>query len=399
MCPMPVRNSSELKPLKICHVASCFPPSRGGVETFVYNLCKRLVEKGHRVKVITSDRGKSSGKYHEWIDGIEVIRFPERYHLFEAPIMPRIALRALREDYDVLHVHGMVPSVSDLALVVGFLRRKPKVITYHYDAVTPKYGVIGRLTGVVYAGFAGIILKLADVVVATTRSYARTSPVLGNTWEKAVIIPCGVDTSKFSPNQSQESRSATSTTEDHSVLYVGKLIHYKGVDNLIRAFQLVLEKCPNCRLTIAGNGDEREELMQLSSELGLGGKVVFAGDIPDQLLAQYYRDSDLLVLPSLESRREAFGMVLLEAMACGIPVIASDIPGPDEVVSNDENGLLTPPGDTAKLAEAIITILSDPRRAAMGGRALRGMKLEYDWSIIAGRYEDLYRSSVKQGAN
>jgi glycosyltransferase involved in cell wall biosynthesis len=180
------------------------------------------------------------------------------------------------------------------------------------------------------------------------------------------------------------------------VLYVGKLIHYKGVDNLIRAFQLVLEKCPNCRLTIAGNGDEREELVQLSSELGLEGKVVFAGDVPDQLLAQYYRDSDLLVLPSLESRREAFGMVLLEAMACGIPVIASDIPGPDEVVSNDENGLLTPPGDTAKLAEAMITILSDPRRAEMGGRALRSAKLGYDWSIITGRYEDLYRSSVKQ---
>jgi glycosyltransferase involved in cell wall biosynthesis len=105
------------------------------------------------------------------------------------------------------------------------------------------------------------------------------------------------------------------------------------------------------------------------------------------------------VLPSLESRREAFGMVLLEAMACGIPVISSDIPGPDEVVNNGENGLLTPPGNPARLAEAIVATLRNPRRDEMARYAQENIKLKYDWSVIADEYEFIYRHFAKRGAN
>lgn len=379
--------------MKICHVSSCFLPSYGGVETFVYQLCKRQVQKGHQVKVITSDRGQIPKKNQEWIDGIEVIRYPERHHLFEAPIIPRIAFRILREDYDVLHIHGMVPSISDLSLILGRLRQKPIILTYHCDAETPEYGLIGELAGKGYAMAALFAVKLADKIVATTKNYARTSLVLSHVLEKTMIIPCGVDKSRFSPNRDRRrGKKIAEKTNNHKILYVGKLIHYKGVDILIRAFNIVLAKSPkNCSLLVAGDGGERDELMNLVKRLDLCDHVTFSGGLPDELLPKCYQSSNLFILPSLASRREAFGIVLLEAMASGLPVITSDIPGPNEVVKNGETGLLVPPGNAEKLAEAIISLLDDNYSSQMGNRARKDVEKKYDWSVIAEAYERLYR--------
>jgi len=343
------------------------------------------------VKVITSSRGKLPKKYHEWIDGVEVIRYPEKYRLLEAPIIPWIALCLLREDYDILHVHGMVPTVSDLALIVGRLKRKPAVLTYHYDAETPKYGPVGRFVGKGYAEVARLVVKLADKTVVTTKSYAKTSLVLSNILEKVIIIPCGVDTKRFSPDQSCQSKKAELKSSSSRILYVGKLIHYKGVDTLIKAFKIVT-KSHNCHLTIVGDGEQRDELMDLVKKLEICDQVTFTGWVPDELLPRYYRTSDLFVLPSLSSRREAFGIVLLEAMACGVPVIASDIPGPNEVIKNGESGLLAPAGNGKKLAHAIIDILRDARRTEMGTYAHKIAKERYDWSVIVDKYENLYES-------
>jgi glycosyltransferase involved in cell wall biosynthesis len=379
--------------MKICHVSSCFVPSHGGVETFIYQLCKKQVQKGHKVKVITSDRGQVRNKNHEWIDEIEVTRYPERYHLFEAPIMPRIALRVLSEDYDILHIHGMVPTVSDLSLILGKLKRKPIVLTYHCDAETPEYGLIGKLAGKGYAIASLLAVRLADRIVATTKNYARTSIVLNHVLENMTIIPCGVDKSRFSPNHGDKrGKKIAERTNNHKILYVGKLIHYKGVDVLIKAFKIVLAKSSqNCSLLIAGSGGERDELINLVKDLDLCDHVTFSGGLPDDLLPQCYRSSNLFVLPSLASRREAFGIVLLEAMASGLPVITSDIPGPDEVVRNGETGLLVPPGNVEKLAEAIITLLDDKYSSKMGICAHKDVAKKYDWSVVAESYERLYR--------
>lgn len=347
------------------------------------------------MKVITSDRGKLPKKYHEWMDGIEVIRYREKYHLFEAPIIPWIAIHLLREDYDILHVHGMVPTVSDLALIINRLKRKPAVLTYHYDAETPKYGLVGTFIGKAYAGVARIVAKLADKIVATTKSYAKTSLVLSKNLERIVNIPCGVDTKRFSPGKARQSARIKRKSKSSQILYVGKLIHYKGVDSLIKAFKIITKSHHNYYLTIVGDGEQREELKDLVKELELCDQVTFTGWIPDESLPQYYRTSDLLVLPSVPSRREAFGMVLLEAMACGIPVIASAIPGPIDVVKREENGLLVPAENVEKLAHAIIVMTQDTRGSQMGTNAYAIVKEKYDWPVIVDRYEALYKSIMR----
>jgi glycosyltransferase involved in cell wall biosynthesis len=381
--------------VRICHISSCFPPSRGGVETFVYNLSALMVERGHQVKVITSDRGTSSGKHREWINGIEVIRYPERLHLFEAPIIPQIALHLLREDYDVLHVHGMVPTISDMALIISKFKRKPAILTYHCDAETPRYGTLGKLAGRLYAAFAVLAIKTASMIVATTRSYAESSSVLSSALKKIVIVPCGVDTKHFFPSKKEMVNRRKNQTRARYILYVGKLIHYKGVDVLIKAFERVSNSFASS-LMIIGDGDQRDELKQLTDNLKLTDQVTFAGGVPDESLPRYYQNSDLFVLPSLASRREAFGMVLLEAMACGKPVVASSIPGVCEVVENEETGLLAPPGSPEKLAQAILKLLGTDRLSEMGSYARSVIEKKYDWSVIAERYEGFYKSLIEE---
>jgi len=376
---------------KICHVCSCFPPSYGGVETFVYNLCKKLIEKGYYIKVITSSRGKKPGRYYEWIDGIEVIRYPERIYLFETPLTPRIALHILFEDYDVLHIHGMVPILTDLALLIGKIRRKPIVLTYHYDAETLKYGVLGMIISRIYNHITISFVKLADKVVATTRSYAETSHVLSKILRRTVIIPCGIDINYFLNTQNNVQPSINAK---YKILYVGKLIYYKGVDTLIKAFKIVTDALDDAYLIIVGNG-EIEKLKLLAGKLGVNNKIMFTGWLPNELLPRYYHTSDIVVLPSIKSRREAFGIVLLEAMACRKPVIVSNIPGPRSIIKDGENGLLVPPGNSLKLADAIIKLLTNKKlKENMVRHAYETVK-EYDWDNIVRQYEDIYKALVR----
>lgn len=379
--------------MRICHITSCFPPSYGGIETYVYNICKQLVEKGHQIRIITSSRGKTPGKYHEWVDGIEVIRYPERFHILEAPIIPRIALHALFEDCDVLHIHGMTPTITDFSLILGKLfGRKPVVLTYHFDAETVECGFVGRFASKVYAHVTRLIVKFADKIVATSKRYAETSLVLRGFSSKIVIIPCGVDLEKFRFYQKDGNveMNCSDGACRYKILYVGKLSWYKGIEYLIKAMEIVTKTTRNVQLIIVGHGPQRDKLSSLVKEIGLKNYIFFAGSVPEESLYEYYQTTDLLILPSY-SRREAFGIVLLEAMACGKPVIASNIPGLSSVIENDRSGLLVHPEDPLSLADAIVILLiNDDKRKKMGTYARKFVEANYDWDHIATVYERIY---------
>jgi len=352
------------------------------------------VKEGHQVKVITSSRGKPPGKYREWIDGIEVIRHPERFHILEAPIIPQIALHALFENYDVLHIHGMTPTITDLSLILGkMFRRKSVVLTYHFDAETVEYGFLGQFASKVYAHVIRLIVKLADKIVATSKGYADTSLVLRSISSKITIIPCGVDLSKFAFHQKGDENvemNCINSECNQKVLYVGKLCWYKGIEYLIQAMKIVTKTVRNVQLIIVGDGPQRDKLSSLVNEVGLNNYVSFMGWAPEDSLHEYYQMADLLVLPSF-SRRESFGIVLLEAMACGKPVIASNIPGPSSIIKNDKCGLLVHPKDSSSLADAIITLLvADDKRKKMGTYARNFVGANYDWDNIAAMYEAIY---------
>jgi len=357
-------------------------------------LSQELVKRGHHITVITTNRGKSDKTRAcvEWMNGIKVVRFQEKEHFLEAPLVPQIAFRVLWEDYDLLHVHGITPFISDLAIFFGKLKRKPVVVTYHYDAETPLFGSFGFVVARLYNQIVSILLKLADGLVATTKNYAETSPVLNKLNKlpnRVQIIPLGISKNKFnlSLKKNPKTDCQKKKTNSHMILFVGQLKEHKGVRYLLKAMLILKTQIPEIRLTIVGDGPQRESLANYTSELGIDDIVYFAGNVTENDLPKYYATADLVAFTSY-TRRDAFGLVLLEAMAAEKPIVASDIPGVREVV--DSAGVLVPPQDPAKLAKAITEVFSNNYSVEQMRLNARKNLQSYSWEHVVKSYEQLY---------
>ena len=372
---------STPKSPKVLELSSCFPPSRGGVENFVHRLTADLAKRSHQITVVTSSRGRSPGHYRERVGNVTVIRYAEKYHVFEAPIIPKIALAALTMDYDVLHVNGMNPGLTDLAVFFAKLRRKPVVVTYHNDAETHIWGLLGRLATVGYAVVARFALRFANVVVCTTLSYASTSRVVKYSKDRLKIIPLGVDTGVYG-----RSDLNGPSADSKRLLFVGQLKQYKGLHVLLESISTLIKQGYNVTLDVVGTGPESGRLKRRVDELALGTHVSFKGNVDEASLASLYANCKAFVLPSL-NRREAFGLVLLEALAAGKPIIASDVPGVNEVVTR-AGGFLARPNDPVSLASTIRRALDSVDGAGKYQEAARGMS----WDAAALSYDTLFRS-------
>jgi glycosyltransferase involved in cell wall biosynthesis len=354
-------------------------------------LSQELVKRGHQVTVITTSRGKANNKqtYVEWMSGIKVIRFPETKYFLEAPLVPQIGFRVLQEDYDLLHVHGMTPSISDLAIFCGKLKRKPIVVTYHYDPETPLFGSLGFVVARVYDHISYFLLRLVNGLVATTKSYAETSPVLSRLLNRVEIIPLGINKDRFdlSGNENLNRNHEKANANSSVILFVGQLREHKGLRYLLKAMKIVKAQISDARLIIVGDGPQRASLTKCASELKVEDIVSFEGNVTEDILPHYYAISNIVVLPSY-TRRDAFGLVLLEAMAAEKPIVAFNIPGIREVVRSA--GILVPPKDPQKLAKAILEILSGNQSVEqMKWHAQKNIQ-QYSWENIVERYERLY---------
>lgn len=362
-------------------VTPCFPPSKGGIETAVYQLSMRLTERGHDVHVVTTRRGISRKYNEEMHNGFKVSRCDERYFGGEVPFNPEIVRYITNIDKGtIVHIHGMTPGVSDFALAVKLLRREnPFVLTYHCDPVFEPFPALSTA----YCRYVRWIVGLADRIVATSWDYATTSPVIRPFIEKVTIIPWGVDSTYFTPNGVDEQ-------PNKQILFVGQLKRYKGLTTLIDALKLILANNNNVQLTIVGFGPLWQTLKDYAGEIGVADHIIFTGTISDEALLRYYAKCDVCVLPSL-NRREAFGLVLFEAMSSGKPVIASNIPGVRSIIPTD-CGFLVPPGDSESLATALNRILFNNGLAKkMGLNARSYIERNHNWERVVECYEQVYK--------
>ncbi|MDG6994424.1 MAG: glycosyltransferase family 4 protein [Nitrososphaerota archaeon] len=378
--------------MKILEISSCFPPSRGGVEKCVYELSTRFAKSGHEVIVTTSTRGKNAKTHLEKLEDIIILRFAEKFHLFEAPLIPQIALTALTEDYDVLHVHGMCPSITDLSVLFAKMRGKPVVLTYHNDAESGEFRGLSKLAAFVYSSLASLIVRLSNVVVSSTMSYAETSAALRFSLDKIKVIPMGVDTRKYDAFDLSRNSNL-----ERTLLFVGQLKYYKGVNVLLDAVHHLRSRGHLLKVNIVGEGPAFESLKEKAKALGVEEDVRFLGNVSDEELLQLYATCDSLVLPSL-NRREAFGIVLLEAMAAGGSIVASDIPGVNEVALKG-HGFLAKPNDPYSLANSILDSLQNRRRSD----DMRRVAEDHSWDKLAEKYasifEDITKNDVPNGGN
>ena len=380
--------------------ASCYyPPHVGGVENHVKELANALSEAGNELKILTADippiRDDLSLSTGTGTSMITITRF-RAIELFPGYVPFIFGLSRIRDiEADVFHSHCPPPFFSQ-----AFKKEKkhPHVITYHFDLEVPERvgslkipAVMAKFVERVYnRHYALQLLDACDAIIVTGRSYAETSPVLSKFSSKCEVIPNGIDIRKF--DAAIEDVKA-SIKRNKNILFVGRLVYPKGIEYLIRAMPGVLKEVPEAKLVIVGRGEDRASLEKLVRSYELTQKVEFRGFLSFKELVKSYLEASVFVLPSF-TRLENFGIVLLEAMACRTPVIASDIPGVRENITGG-NGLLFTPGDVDGLSDCIVRIISDDRRVMRMGEAGRKLvETKFDWRLIAQQVMRVYESLV-----
>lgn len=363
--------------MKILQVNKLYHPWIGGIEKVVQDIAEGLKDKADVSVLVCQPKGRGR---QEVVNGVRVVRAGSLGILFSMPVSLRFPflLRKLGKHADVLHFHMPFP----LGVISYFLARpKGKVVLWwHSDIVRQKKLLL------FYKPLLLRFLKRADRVLVATPESIESSPYLSGFRDKCDVVPFGIDTRGFqlSSDVRREVKRIRAKRGSNIVLFVGRLIYYKGAEHLIRAMKDV-----DGRLLIVGEGPLEGQLRSLAAELAIEDKVVFLGRIPEREMAAYYHACDVFVLPSI-ARSEAFGIVQLEAMACGKPVVNTDLPtGVPRVSRHGETGLTVPPADPAALTEAINKLLQDSDfREQCGSNALRRVEEHFSMNRMI---DDVYR--------
>jgi len=353
----------------------------GGVESYVRNLSRELSRRGHDVGVICAD-GPGENPVDE---RIRIKTLQSRGHIANTSITPSLPIALWREDYDILHTHLPTPWSADWSGMISQLKRRPFVLTYHNDIVGE--GWAGQIARIYNRTALKLLLKSADRIIVTRNRYL--SPYLDRYREKVIFIPLGIDPETFRPQE-------FAPKGDIFFLSVLDEFHrYKGLEVLFAALKIVKQKFPDVKLVVGGRGSLLEHYRQLAGLLGIGDNVKFAGFIPPERLIEYYNGCRLFVLPSTDPRREGFGIVPLEAMACKRPVVVTEIMGMAGDIKDYGSGIVVGCNDVQGLASSLLSILSDDDLAERMGEMGRKLAQEkYGWHRAAERIERVYRESL-----
>jgi glycosyltransferase involved in cell wall biosynthesis len=396
--------------MRILHVVTAFPRSQDDVIVpWLVELLKRMPSAGYEVEVFTSSYRGGGGKSYGEIPVHRFRYFPARWEDLThdeaaADRMRRSVLYrvlplfyiagglwsiwrlARHRRFDIIHVHWPVPHV-----LFGWLARRassgrPSLVTSWYGAEL--HLVKSSLPWL--RGFVRWALRTSDAVVAISTYTARGIADFAKVTVR--VIPYTVGFSETAASQRIPSDGV------FRILFVGRLVKRKGVNHLIEAVQR-LPAGLRARLTVIGDGPERAALADQVKAGGLEDRVNFRGRVADADLKESYSASDVFVLPSIvdpQGDTEGLGVVLLEAMTYGVPVVGSDIGGITDIIENGESGLLVPPADADQLARALERLALDPALAArLGAAGERRVRAEFGWPEIMRKWDDCYSALTK----
>jgi rhamnosyl/mannosyltransferase len=332
------------------------------------------------VEVLVAARGRRTT--HEKLNGVSVTRVGTIATLRSAPLCPELPWRIHRSPADIVHLHHPNPSAFAGYLLSG--HRGCLVVTYHSDIVQQ------RLLGAVYEPIVNAVLRRAAATIVSSQAYIDTSPTLARYADRCVVLPMSIDENGLKTVDAQAVARIRAAYGDRIVLTVGRLVYYKGLEFAIRAMKRV-----NGHLLIVGQGPLRDSLAAEARRAGVADRVTLLGHVPDT--TPYYHAAAVFALPS-HLRSEAFGIVQLEAMASGIPVVNTWIPSGVPSVSLDGvTGLTVAPADPDALAGALTALLDDPvRRKEFGLAGQRRVAEEFSLNHMAERTLALYARVLAQ---
>lgn len=363
--------------MNVLHLYKDYFPVLGGVENYIKVLAEAQAAAGHQVTALVCDPGRRTRM--EILNGVKVAKAGRLATVASMPLSLAQPYALIRMRPDIVHVHSPYPLGELTNWFLG--RARVTVITHHSDVVRQQ----GWLR--LYGPLLRRVLQAADRIIATSPRYVESSPWLRSISDRCTVIPLGIDTVRFTPTSRVH-------TDRPMLLFVGRLRYYKGLDTLLQAMAHI----PEAYLTVIGDGPMRRAWEALSQELNLSGRVNFTGVVDDANLPAYYQQADLFVLPA-NARAEAFGMVLLEAMASGLPCITTEVgTGTSWIVQDGITGFVVAPSDPLSLAEAVRTLLKDPaRRQAMGQAGHERVTQHFSVRQMIDRIEALYKELLGEG--
>lgn len=371
-------------PLKILHVSKYYHPFRGGIEKVIKDLSEGLLAKGHQVRVISS--AESAQSRRDDVFGVDVRRVARWGVLYSQPLVIPMFWQLARqmEWADIVHLHTPNP-LAELAYLTTF-SSKPTVVTYHCDVVRQR-----RLMKV-YGPIQQKILSQAQGIVVSTPNHLKFSTALKGYEHKSSVVPFGVK--GLHAKKSIETNSIVKGLKEKYgdyFLFIGRLVPYKGVDVLLRA---LVETSPDMSLVCIGKGPRWEIWSQMAKEMGVAHRVHFLGQVESDLeFAAHIHGCHSLVLPSVDES-EAFGIVLIEAMSCGKPVITTQLKsGVSWVNADNISGLAIPPRDPVALTK-VLNLMANQHdlRHRLGAGAQDRYKRLFQWDPMIQGYEKVYRT-------
>ena len=373
--------------MKILQIPVRFCPSVGGVENYVYYLSKELVKLKQDVLVLCANEPKT--KKEEIINGFKVKRLNYIGKIANTNITLKLPLEILKEDFDIIHTHLPTPWSADWSAIISKIKNKTLILTYHNDIVGN--GFANYIAKFYNVTMLKLLLSKANVIIITQPGYCGYSPFLKRYKDKISVIPIGVDIERFKPSK---------TEKGENVLFflsiLDKFHRYKGLNYLLKALTIVKEEIQDVKLIVGGDGELSGYYKRLADSLGLKADVEFIGFVSTARIVDCYNNCNVFVLPSISAQQEGFGIVLLEAMACGKPVVATEIVGLAKEIKERNAGKIVMPKDVKELANAIIDILQDKKVAEeMGVNGRRLVEERYSWEKIAKLINGVYKVMEK----
>ncbi len=371
--------------MKIAMVTATFPPYRGGTGNVAYHHARLMHERGHAVTVFTADYGK---------DTVPSFLFSVRYlkpmfRMGNAPFTPGLIHQLT--GFDVIHLHYPYIFGAEATAWAARKNRIPLLITYHNDLVAM------RLRGWLFKEYTKWVqprvLKVGSAVMATSSDYAQYSRLTDIRGLEVHPVPNGVDGSRFVPGQGAWPTEIPAFSP--WALFVGALDRahfFKGLPVLLEA----MKNLPEWHSVVVGDGDLRDSYVDQANAIGVSERVHWMGAVVEEQLIGLYQAATVTVLPST-TPGEAFGLVLVESMACGTPVIASDLPGVRSVVPMKEGmGWLAAGGDAEDLARRLRQVHNASARPVSKTEVRRWALERYTWERVGEHLETTYQTAVKK---
>ena len=391
--------------MKIAQIVCAFPPYAGGIGQSAYRFGE-ILSREHQVSTFTL-APTDEKNIQAPLGAQKIIFLHPRLRLGHGALPVFLPFRLF--SYDAIYFHYPFFGADALIWLLGCLKKKQRLII-HYHMDTPSLPGNKKFLALPSRLLFSRLMKRAEKIIVSSRDYAENSRLAGIAKlypEKIKVVPFGVETNIFRPKVIKTDNALANRAAaivnfvtrhfikrgGHTLLFVGGLdqAHYfKGLDILLQALRMVTVPV---NLNIIGDGDLRPQYEKQAAALGLKRQVNFLGRVSEETLIGQYQEADLLVLPSTNAH-EAFGLVLIEAMACGLPVIASNLPGVRSVFIDGQQGLICIPGDSRDLAQKISLLAQDEGRRQEMSRAARALvEDKYAWEKIADRILDEFSES------